>query len=125
MDFGLSGADEKVFLVRGNESSPRVQLRSITSIMEELGHTHIDILKIDIEGSEWDFFPPFFETTFPVCQLIVEIHWFNFELAVETMEKIRRKGFKMHYKEPNFLFFPNLIEFAWVNDPLYFETEPA
>jgi len=118
--WGLSGADET-----GNMEGKPVILRSLTSIMSELGHTHLDILKIDIEYGEWHFFQTFFQTTFPVCQLTMEIHFNNhIDEEVEIMDKIRKKGFKMYYKEPNYIHYPALIEFAWVNEPLYFETEP-
>ena len=30
-----------------------VQLHSLETIMEELGHSWVDVLKVDIEGFEW------------------------------------------------------------------------
>jgi len=64
---------------------------SIRTIMKKLNHTHIDILKIDIEGSEWEFFPDFFQATFPVCQMSMEFHMNNISLALETVENLRKK----------------------------------
>lgn len=36
-----------------NEKVIEVEMRTLRSIMQELGHDHIDILKMDIEGSEF------------------------------------------------------------------------
>jgi len=109
---GLSDKDEGAY-------------KSLKTIMSELNHTHIDILKIDIEGGEWKFFPDFFDATFPVCQMSMEIHAQSVQVTMETIEKMRtKKGLKLHYKEPNYLWYPNLIELAWINEALYFETEP-
>jgi Methyltransferase domain len=34
----------------------QLTFKSLSTVMEELGHTHIDLLKFDIEGSEWELF---------------------------------------------------------------------
>ncbi len=37
--------------VRGRHRYP-LEVKTLRTIMAELGHTHIDVLKIDVEGSE-------------------------------------------------------------------------
>ena len=55
-------------------------LKSIEQIVKELGHEgrEIDILKIDIEGSEYSAMPPLFESirkgTIKVNQIQIELH---------------------------------------------------
>ena len=68
--YGLSDKDEKerfylpkrndwvsgsIMLHQGvnNENTIEVEMKTLRSIMQELGHERIDILKMDIEGSEF------------------------------------------------------------------------
>ena len=48
--------------------------KCILSIMRELGHTQIDILKIDIEGSEFSVIEDVLNNNILVHQICVEIH---------------------------------------------------
>lgn len=55
-------------------------IRSISQSMSDLNHTSgISILKIDVEGAEWDAITAFLESydgkTPPVKQLLAEFHW--------------------------------------------------
>lgn len=46
--------------------------------MQQLGHVgrRIDILKVDIEWSEWDSFNTLFAEGFPeIGQIQIELHW--------------------------------------------------
>ena len=40
---------------KGGGSTINVKMKKIVSVMKELGHNNIDLLKIDIEGAEYDF----------------------------------------------------------------------
>lgn len=47
-------------------------------VMEKLGHQWIDVLKMDIEGHEWNVFGDFYAkpgSRLPATQLLVEFHW--------------------------------------------------
>lgn len=39
---------------KGENAQADPPLRTLGGIMKELGHTHIDILKMDVEGAEFD-----------------------------------------------------------------------
>jgi FkbM family methyltransferase len=39
-----------------SRAAEKVELKTLATIMRELGHTWVDILKIDVEGAEWDAF---------------------------------------------------------------------
>jgi FkbM family methyltransferase len=66
----------KLFEVQKIHNLP---VRGLASIMHELGHDHIDILKLDIEGSEYRFLEPAIESG--VCQRIgqLAIKWHHFD----------------------------------------------
>jgi FkbM family methyltransferase len=47
--------DGSASMVLGRKGNPFVApCRSVASIMDELGHTHVDLLKLDIEGAEYE-----------------------------------------------------------------------
>lgn len=57
---------------------------SISKSMEELGITWLDILKIDIEGSEWDVFLEMIENgmNLPFTQVLIgKLHYVSLPLA--------------------------------------------
>jgi hypothetical protein len=58
----------------GNISSHQLTFESsLVSIMQRLGHKHLDILKLDIEGSEWEILENQVEHIKP-RQLLFELH---------------------------------------------------
>lgn len=50
---GTSGSMLKTDAVNANENIT-VMMKTFSDITTELGHTHIDVLKMDIEGAEYD-----------------------------------------------------------------------
>jgi hypothetical protein len=48
-------------------------LRKLGTIMSNLGHTNIDVLKIDVEGSEWFAMPSILKASW--TQLLIEVHF--------------------------------------------------
>jgi UDP-arabinose 4-epimerase len=57
-----------------------VPVNSLENWMQTFGHTHLDILKIDIEGSEYDVLEHWIQKKwFPMDQLLVEFHQRFFE----------------------------------------------
>eukprot|EP00002_Diphylleia_rotans_P040358 TRINITY_DN9543_c0_g1_i1.p1 TRINITY_DN9543_c0_g1~~TRINITY_DN9543_c0_g1_i1.p1 ORF type:complete len:267 (-),score=34.34 TRINITY_DN9543_c0_g1_i1:353-1153(-) len=49
----------------------------LSTIMKLLGHQHIDICKIDVEGSEWLILQDLVENPPNVDQLFIEFHYFD------------------------------------------------
>jgi len=56
------------------EQTLDVEVRSLASIARELGHERIDLLKVDIEGSEYQLIEGFCREPFPVAQFLFEVH---------------------------------------------------
>jgi FkbM family methyltransferase len=50
------------------------QVRRLKSLTEMLGHDHIDILKIDIEGAEYETLPDIVRSGVDIKQILVEFH---------------------------------------------------
>lgn len=86
-------------------------VRTLKSIKDMLGHHHklIDVLKIDIEGTEWAVLIDMFETDmiYGVRQLLVEWHLFTtwpprdeYTKFYHAYMKLRQAGFKEYHVEP-------------------------
>jgi len=52
----------------------QVPVKDLESIMQNLSHAHIDILKMDIEGSEYDVIDSIIDKKIPIKQLLIEFH---------------------------------------------------
>lgn len=63
-------------LLERNLPWPAIELpvKRLTTIMESLGHDHIDLLKMDIEGAEYDVLNDLLSVGIRVDQLLVEFH---------------------------------------------------
>ena len=90
----------------GRSSGPIVTMtdrgmHSFEEVMAALGHAWVDVLKVDIEGHEWDMFLGFFDTPdahLPVTQLLVEFHWPG------SAEKVWKVGHSASFHLDLFLF---------------------
>lgn len=51
-----------------------VRVARLTPLMRQLGHDHIDVLKIDIEGAEYAVIESLLRAQGPIGQLLVEFH---------------------------------------------------
>lgn len=93
------------------EKQISVEMRTLGALMEQLGHQHIDILKLDIEGSEFQVIPQILESGCVVPQLCVEQHFCFFPDGKEKMRALvkllNQHGYyiaEMHKNSEGFLF---------------------
>ena len=74
-------------------------VRRLSSIMQQLGHEHIDVLKMDIEGSEYDVIEDVLRSNVSVNQLLVEFHHFMPSIPLrrtrEALLSLRAAGFEL------------------------------
>lgn len=76
-----------------------VPSRKISTLMKELGHKHIDLLKMDIEGAEYKVIPNMLEEAIYPTQVLVEIHhrfdYLNPNMTKEMIKTLQRSGYKI------------------------------
>lgn len=74
-------------------------VRRLSSIMRELDHCRVDILKLDIEGSEYDVLEDLVRSEIPVTQLLVEFHHFFKNIPVSrtraAIRMLNAAGFEL------------------------------
>ncbi len=83
----------------------RCTVRKLSTIMDDLGHTHLDLLKIDIEGAEYDVIENMLsEEIFP-RQFCVEFHhrWpqIGIERTDNAIKKLSECGYRLFHVSPS------------------------
>ena len=82
-----------------NSESITVPMKNITTITNELGHTYIDILKMDIEGSEYSVIPNILASGIKIKQILIEFHHRFFEDGfkknTEIINLLNSNGYKI------------------------------
>lgn len=109
------------------------QFYSLASLMAQNNHTYMDILKIDIEGSEYAALDAFMDSleskdTIPIGQVMIELHLVddkhvNFETFSKWWERLEGFGMRPTWLEINLLAVtlgegktdPRCVEYVWVN----------
>ncbi|MCQ2974273.1 MAG: FkbM family methyltransferase [Bacteroidales bacterium] len=115
-DFGISNKTEKVnfFLPKNSnyvsgsmvqqsnvntDNYVEVNMKTLSDIMKELKHTHIDVLKIDIEGSEYAVIENIIESKIDITQLLIEFHDRLFptkrEMSKKAVAQLTQAGYKI------------------------------
>ena len=114
-DYGIDIVNgEKTFFLPENESfvsgsihqtnqlktkGIKVQMKNLETICNELGHSKIAVLKIDIEGSEYDIIPYLLNMKIPIEQLLIEFHHRFFEdgfsKTKNVLEMLKNNGYKI------------------------------
>jgi Methyltransferase domain len=83
------------------------KMKTLSTMTRELGHDKlgmsIEILKIDVEGHEWDVLIPLLEARdLPFArQLLIELHPKALEPTRRFFELIYDAGYQITHKEPN------------------------
>lgn len=120
-DYGISGIDGMVELfpprqdgyvsfsaIRKSPSagdSVRVPVYRLSTIMKKLGHPRVDLLKMDVEGMEYDIIDNLLQENIPVGQLLVEFHHLWAEVGIERTKeaiiKLNQAGFRIFGSSPS------------------------
>lgn len=92
----------------GKEMSGAVKLpvKNLASIKGELGHDKIDILKMDIEGSEYKALSDILHSGIFPKQILVEFHHrfsnFNVSHTKRSIELLIKAGYDLFHVSPNY-----------------------
>lgn len=78
-----------------------VQLHRISTIMAELNHKHVDVLKMDIEGAEYPVLEDILENKIDVYQILVEFHHQFDDIDVSqtrrAVERLNEAGYRIFH----------------------------
>jgi len=93
-------------------------MKTLKTLMGRNGHTFIDILKIDVEGSEYESFDRIFEDypdQLPFGQLMIELHGKVKDKVFNIVEQLEKRGLRLFSVEPNALSIDCCAEYSFVN----------
>lgn len=83
----------------------RVNVKTLTDIMKELGHSTIDLLKMDIEGAEYEVIEGIVNQNITVKQLLVEFHHrqknIGRQRTKKALQKLNAAGYKVFHISPS------------------------
>jgi FkbM family methyltransferase len=128
--FGIGGTDGSVEFrlpaVHGGMNftmSPHVsektivtgQVLSLPSILDKLGHNQIDLLKMDVEGAEYEVIPDIIKNADRIAQLLIEFHHRligekGLEQTRQALTALADAGFELFHVSPRGLEFSFLRE---------------
>lgn len=101
----------------GNGTHPH-NSKTWSAIVQELNHKnrHIDVLKIDIEGGEYFFFPAIMGSDSKELpkQILVELHPKEPNTIHAFFELFRQRNYVIFNKEPNLIAGPQYIEYTFL-----------
>jgi FkbM family methyltransferase len=76
-----------------------VEMRSYNDIIKILGHSQIDVLKMDIEGAEYTVLDSILESSVPINQILIEFHDRLFvkgeNKTIEAINKLKDHGYEI------------------------------
>lgn len=79
-------------------------VQRLSTIVEELGHERVDVLKLDIEGAEYGVIPDILNSRIPIGQLLVEFHHSFRSIEIgqtnDAVDLLRAHGFKLFAISP-------------------------
>jgi FkbM family methyltransferase len=119
MEFFETGGDEAVSYTElnlSNESGDRkhvsLEVCRLSTIASKLNHNHIDILKLDIEGSEYRVLPDILQSDIHIGQILVEFHHrFRQIKATKTRQLIKLMN---HHRYWIFFVSTNGYEYSFI-----------
>lgn len=80
------------------------EVRRLQTLMAQLGHDHVHLLKMDIEGAEYEVIQDFLAEGVRVDQFLVEFHHrkpgIGAKRTADAVENLRRNGFELFHISP-------------------------
>ena len=77
----------------------KIKVKRLRTIMKELGDDHIDLLKMDIEGAEYDVIKDMMNSNIKPSQILVEFHHrfpnVGIRKSQEAIKNLREIGYKL------------------------------
>lgn len=94
----VSGS-EQIFSHLNLEDFINVDMFKLSEIMKKNNHSYIDVLKMDIEGSEYEVIKNICEEKLKINQIVLEFHhWlspYKIDNTLESIKILNRNGYKI------------------------------
>lgn len=81
-----------------HSASITVPVKKFSTIAEELKHNHIELIKMDIEGSEYDVIDDILNANVEVSQILIEVHHRFAGIGIKKTKELIKKLNSYNYK---------------------------
>ena len=82
----------------------QAEVRRLTTLMDDLGHDRIDVLKLDIEGAEYSVLSDVLRHRVQIGQVLVEFHHafetIGIDQTVACVDALRENEYRLFYVSP-------------------------
>lgn len=90
---------------KGSGGTIEVEVRRLSTIMQQHGHQRLDVLKLDVEGAEYDVLDQILAERTPIDQLLIEFHHQFASIAakrtVDMIAKLHDAGYDVFHVAEN------------------------
>jgi FkbM family methyltransferase len=95
--------DKRPLTAAGIANKITVKCRTVESLMKQFGHSHIDLLKIDIEGAEYGVLDSVLHSKVLIRQIAVEFHngvlpGIQTSLTIKMLLRMYIRGYRIVHK---------------------------
>uniref|UniRef100_A0AC35GB76 Methyltransferase domain-containing protein n=1 Tax=Panagrolaimus sp. PS1159 TaxID=55785 RepID=A0AC35GB76_9BILA len=110
----VNGVFKKAFI--GSKTNASENMLKFSNLLSEFRDRRIDILKIDIEGGEFDIIDEL--VSVPMCQILIEVHGKTAEQTLELLQALSKNGFYLFSYEVNG-FWHELSEYSFIHEKCF------
>jgi hypothetical protein len=83
----------------------KLPVHRLPTILAKLGHEKIDLMKMDIEGAEYEVIEDIIQSPVPILQLLIEFHhrfpYLGVRKSKEAISRLNQAGFKIFHVSPS------------------------
>jgi len=110
--WSVPNMEYKPWKIIGNQQSYQHRFlnrneKSLDEVLRSMKHLRIDILKIDVEGAEFDILNDWLESVSfkmtKICHILLEMHGFEVVKWTNLLRRLEKTGFLMYSSEINLL----------------------
>jgi FkbM family methyltransferase len=100
VEINLAGSASSLYWKKeGQQQVQRVRQTNLARLMDELLIGHIDLLKLDCEGAEWEILPKSSEVLPLISQICMEFHPMNGWTGDKLATYLRSAGYKVEFTQ--------------------------
>lgn len=98
------GRDDFTILRGAAEDAVKFPVARLETLMQRLGHPHIDLVKMDVEGAEYEALTDILSTSIRPSQLLIEFHYFGMtngvDFVLKAVSALQKSGYKIFSVAP-------------------------
>jgi len=95
LEIHLAGSASSAYFREQASTTENVRVTTLPRLMRELGIDHIDLLKLDCEGAEWDILRTCDEILHSIKQICIEFHQIPGWTAEKLAESLHKRDFEV------------------------------